>query len=121
MSESSARHSGNPFDKEVRDTHRLKGLSSLEEQDAVAADIETLRRDGYLILEGLLTADKVAEITADMERIHDTTALGRKARPSSNMGRTSALPAATSTSATWSMSTTCSSICRSANSSFRPR
>jgi len=76
MSESSARHSGNPFDADVRDTQQLRGLSSLEGQHAVAADIEVLRRDGYLILERLLTADKVAEVGAHMERIHDTTPLG---------------------------------------------
>ena len=76
MSELSARKAGNPFDADVRDTQRLKGLSSLEEREAVSADIHTLGRDGYLILEGLLSADTVAEIGAEMDTIHATTPLG---------------------------------------------
>ena len=76
MRESSARKSGNPFDTQVRDAQRRKGLSSPEERRAVAADVETLRRDGYLILEGLLDADKLAEVGAEMDRIHHTTPLG---------------------------------------------
>ena len=76
MSESSARKAGNPFDVDVRETQRLKGLSSPEEREAVAADIQNLRRDGYLILEGLLNADKVAEIGAEMDTIHAATPLG---------------------------------------------
>ena len=76
MNESSARKAGNPFDAEVRETQRLKGLSSLEEQAAVAADIEVLRRDGYLILERLLSPDTVAEVQAEWDRIHQDTPLG---------------------------------------------
>ena len=76
MSELNARKAGNPFDADVRDTQRLKGLSSPEERAAVAADIHALRRDGYLILEGLLSANKVAEIGAAMDTIHATTPLG---------------------------------------------
>ena len=76
MSESSARKAGNPFDADVRDTQRLKGLSSPEEREAVAADIHALRRDGYRILEGLLNADKVTEIGAEMDTIHAATPLG---------------------------------------------
>ena len=76
MSESSARKAGNPFDADVRDTQRLKGLSSPEEREAVAADIHALRRDGYLILEGLLSTDKVAEVGAGMDMINATTPLG---------------------------------------------
>ena len=76
MNESSARKSGNPFDAQVRDAQGLKGLSSLEEREAVSADMAALRRDGYLILEGLLSADTVAEVGADMDRIHQTTPLG---------------------------------------------
>jgi ectoine hydroxylase-related dioxygenase (phytanoyl-CoA dioxygenase family) len=76
MSESSVRKSGNPFEVQVRDTQRLKGLSSLEEQAAVSADIAALGRDGYLILEGLLSPDKVAEVGTDMDRLHQATPLG---------------------------------------------
>lgn len=76
MNESSARKGGNPFDAQVRDAQRLKGLSSLEEREAVSADIAALRRDGYLILEGLLSAGTVAEVGADMDRIHQTMPLG---------------------------------------------
>ena len=76
MNELRARTAGNPFDTDVRDTQRLKGLSSPEERAAVAADIHTLRRDGYLILEELLTTDKVAEIGAAMDTIHAATPLG---------------------------------------------
>ena len=76
MSESNARKAGNPFDVDVRDTQRLKGLSSPEEWEAVATDIYALRRDGYLILEGLLSTDKVVEIGAAMDTIHATTPLG---------------------------------------------
>ncbi len=76
MSELSARKTGNPFDAGVRDTQRLKGLSSPEEREAVSADIHTLGRDGYLILEGLLSADTVAEIGVEMDTIHATTPLG---------------------------------------------
>ena len=76
MNESSARKSGNPFDEQIRDTQRLKGLSSLEEQEAVSADIAALRQDGYLILEGLLNADKLAEVRVEMDGIHQNTPLG---------------------------------------------
>ena len=76
MSELRARKAGNPFDAAVRDTQRFKGLSSPEEREAVSADIHTLRRDGYFILEGLLGADTVAKIGAEMDRIHATTPLG---------------------------------------------
>ena len=76
MSELSARKTGNPFDAGVRDTQRLKGLSSPEEREAVSADIHTLGRDGYLILEGLLSADTVAEIGVEMDTLHATTTLG---------------------------------------------
>lgn len=76
MSELSARKAGNPFDAGVRDTQRLKGLSSPEEREAVSADIHILGRDGYLILEGLLSADTVVEIGVEMDTIHATTPLG---------------------------------------------
>ena len=36
MSESIAGKSGNPFDVQVRDAQRLKGLSSLEEREAAS-------------------------------------------------------------------------------------
>ena len=76
MSELNARKTGNPFDVHVRDTRRLKGLSSPEEREAVATDIHALSRDGYRILEGLLNTDKVAEVGAAMDTIHATTPLG---------------------------------------------
>ena len=76
MNESSARKAGNPFDAEVRDTQRLKGLSNLEEQAAVSADIEVLRRDGYVILERVLSPDTVTEVRAEWDRIHQDTPLG---------------------------------------------
>ena len=76
MSELNARKAGNPFDADVRDTQRLKGLSSPEDRAAVATDIHALSRDGYRILEGLLSTDKVAEVGAEMDTIHATTPLG---------------------------------------------
>ena len=42
MHESSARKSGNPFDIQVRDAQRRKGLSSPDERQAVAADVAAL-------------------------------------------------------------------------------
>lgn len=76
MSESNARNKGNPFDERVRDVHRHKGLSSLTEREAVSAHIAALRQDGYLILNGLLSADKLTEVGAEMDGIHRTTPLG---------------------------------------------
>lgn len=76
MTESSARKSGNPLDKQMLDTQRLKGLSSPEERAAASADIATLKREGYLILEGLLDADKLAEVRTEMDSIHQNTPLG---------------------------------------------
>lgn len=76
MHESSARKSGNPFDAQVLDAQRRKGLSGPDKRRAVADDVATLRQDGYLILKGLLDADKLAEVGAEMDRIHRSTPLG---------------------------------------------
>ena len=76
MHESSARKSGNPFDIQVRDAQRRKGLSSPDERQAVAADVAALKRDGYVVLEGLLDADTLAAVGAEMDRIHRSTPLG---------------------------------------------
>ena len=76
MHESSARKSGNPFDIQVRDAQRRKGLSSPDERQAVAADVAALGRDGYVVLEGLLDADTLAAVGAEMDRIHRSTPLG---------------------------------------------
>ena len=76
MHESSARKSGNPFDIQIRDAQRRKGLSSPDERQAVAADVAALGRDGYVVLEGLLDADMLAAVGAEMDRIHRSTPLG---------------------------------------------
>ena len=76
MSKSIRSDSGNPLNEQARDAQRRKGLSNVAQRQAASADIAALRQEGYLVLEGLLSEDKLTEVRAEMDGIHRTTPLG---------------------------------------------
>lgn len=66
-----------PFHAGAQANHRTDRISSEAERAALASETAALRRDGYLILRNLIPAEKVAEIWAEMDRLHQNTPMGR--------------------------------------------
>ena len=66
-----------PFHAGAQANHRTDRISSEAERAALANETAALRRDGYLILRNLIPAGKVAEIWAEMDRLHQNTPMGR--------------------------------------------
>ena len=66
-----------PFHAGARGDHRSDRISSDAQRAALAGETTKLRRDGYLILPNLLDAEMVAEVWAEMDRLHKNTPMGR--------------------------------------------
>ena len=66
----------NPFSPQAQALEATKRLSSETDRGAAGDAVATLKRDGYVILERQIDAEKVAQIRAEFERLHDGLALG---------------------------------------------
>lgn len=66
-----------PFHAGAQGDHKADRLSTPEQRAALTDELAALRRDGYLILKGLISAEKVAEVWAEMNRLHKDTPMGR--------------------------------------------
>lgn len=66
-----------PFHAGAQGDHRADRISSESERAALAGELAALRRDGYLILPELVPVETVDEIWREMDRLHQSTPMGR--------------------------------------------
>jgi ectoine hydroxylase-related dioxygenase (phytanoyl-CoA dioxygenase family) len=66
-----------PFHAGAQGDHKLDRISSPAERAAVARELASLQRDGYVILRNLVPAETVTEIWREMDRLHQNTPMGR--------------------------------------------
>ena len=64
----------NPFSPQSIEEQSTRRFTTSEERAAVAAELSKLRTEGYVILNDVLTSDKVAGIKAEFDRLHQHTA-----------------------------------------------
>ena len=66
-----------PFHAGAQGDHRADRISTEAERAALAGELQALRRDGYVILRGLISPAKAAEVWGEMDRLHRATPMGR--------------------------------------------
>jgi len=66
-----------PMGKEAQDLAAQERITSPEQRARMAAQIDTLAREGWVILPGLLSPEKLADLRAGMDELHKVTPFGR--------------------------------------------
>lgn len=66
-----------PFHAGAKGDHSADRMSTPAERAALAGELAALQRDGYVILRDLIPPQTVAEIWAEMDRLHKDTPMGR--------------------------------------------
>ncbi len=76
MARRSAELDLNPFAPEAIAQQSTRRLSTPEMRERMRDALESLRRDGYVVLPGLISGDKIQAVREEFDRLHRDTPLG---------------------------------------------